>query len=231
MVVAYLVARQPEKAQQLLGELDKAMMPSPGVSGTLGLPCHTNDPAWETGSTTIFVPSQAWYLFGAWRFNPMSPQDYRCRLGDLNEDGRTDFRDFSRLARDLSQQQSLADIAPLPAGDGRTDLLDLALLAENWLAATRIPPLPGQAANPSPADGAANQGLAKVLSWTAGSDTTAHDVYFGTTDPPAFQASQSDTTYDPGPLARASTYYWRIDQINQWGKTTGRVWTFRTAKR
>lgn len=231
MVVAYHVGRQPGKAEQFLSELDKAMMPSPRYPDTVGLPCHTNDPAWATGSTNIFVPSQAWYLFGAWRFNPMSPEGYRRRLGDLDEDGRTDFKDFCLLAQRWSQQKPLADIAPQPSGDDRTDFLDLAQLARNWLTATQIPPLPGQAANPDPPDGTPNVGMTKILSWTAGSDATSHDVYFGSTDPPVLQSNQSHATYDPGRLNADRVYYWRVDEVNQWGKTTGQVWTFRTVGR
>ena len=40
-------------------------------------------------------------------------------------------------------------------------------------------PLPGQASLPSPADAAIDVALDATLSWTAGSDATSHDVYFG----------------------------------------------------
>ncbi len=92
-------------------------------------------------------------------------------------------------------------------------------------------PLPDirQARNPNPADGATRVSRTADLSWTAGSDATSHDVYFGTTSPGIFQGNQTVTTFDPGTMAYSTTYYWRIDEISNGGKTTtGIVWRFRT---
>lgn len=90
--------------------------------------------------------------------------------------------------------------------------------------------LPGQASNPIPADGVTDVSIEADLSWIAGSDTTSHDVYFGTTDPPLFAQNQSGTTYDPGTLAYETTYYWRIDEVGPGGVTEGTVWSFTTAR-
>jgi len=91
-------------------------------------------------------------------------------------------------------------------------------------------PLPGQASNPNPADGATNVSIDADLNWTAGSDTTSHDVYFGT-DPlnlPLVSEGQSTTTFDPGTLLYETPYYWRIDEIGPGGVTEGTVWYFTT---
>jgi hypothetical protein len=90
------------------------------------------------------------------------------------------------------------------------------------------PPLPGQAGNPSPADSATDVAVSADLSWTAGSDATGHDVYFGTISPGSFQGNQTATTFDPGIMANDTTYYWRIDEINATGTTIGSVWNFTT---
>jgi hypothetical protein len=87
---------------------------------------------------------------------------------------------------------------------------------------------PGQATNPSPADSATDVDIDADLSWTAGSGSTSSDVYFGTTSPGAFQGNQTATTFDPGTMANDTTYYWRIDEINTEGTTTGAVWSFTT---
>ncbi|MHC4736742.1 MAG: choice-of-anchor Q domain-containing protein, partial [Planctomycetota bacterium] len=84
------------------------------------------------------------------------------------------------------------------------------------------------ATNPNPANGARRVTITAELSWTAGADATSHDVYFGTTSPGMFQGNQSGTTFDPGTMAYSTTYYWRIDELNQGGTTTGTVWSFRT---
>jgi len=86
----------------------------------------------------------------------------------------------------------------------------------------------GEASNPSPADGATDAIITADLSWTAGSYATSHDVYFGTTSPPPFVCNQTDTIFDPGTMVYSTKYYWRIDEVNKWGKTTGQVWSFTT---
>jgi len=87
---------------------------------------------------------------------------------------------------------------------------------------------PGQASNPSPANGATSVGITTDLSWTAGSGATSHDVYFGTASPGTFRGNQAGTTYDTGTMANGTTYYWRIDEKNANGTTTGAVWSFTT---
>ncbi len=91
-----------------------------------------------------------------------------------------------------------------------------------------VTPLPGQATNPNPADSATDVGVGADLSWTAGSNATSRDVYFGTSSPGTFQDNQSTTTFDPGIMAYETTYYWRIDAVNAGGTTTGTVWSFTT---
>jgi len=87
---------------------------------------------------------------------------------------------------------------------------------------------PGKATNPSPANGAT--GVAPTgtsLSWTAGTDATSHDVYFGTVSPGTFIGNQVGTSYAIlGTMAQSKTYYWRIDEKNSVGTTTGDIWSF-----
>ena len=90
--------------------------------------------------------------------------------------------------------------------------------------------MPGKASNPSPATGATGVATSPSLTWTAGSDAASHDVYFGTGNPPAFVKNQTSASFAPtGPLANSGTYYWRIDERNGAGVTTGTVWSFTTA--
>lgn len=88
---------------------------------------------------------------------------------------------------------------------------------------------PDKATNPSPAD-LARGVTSTVLSWTAGAEATSHNVYFGTVSPGVFQGNQTATTFNIGPLELGATYYWRIDEVNAYGTTTGDVWSF-TAQR
>jgi hypothetical protein len=152
----------------------------------------------------------------------------QAKTPDLDEDGKVDFIDFSRLAQYWRRQEESVDIAPPPLGDGTVNRKDLAAFARDWLTATGIPPLPGPATIPHPSDGATNVDINYDLSWTAGSDAISHKVYFGTTNPPPFIGSQTTVIYDPGEMPENTGHYWRIDEVNLWGTTTGIVWRFTT---
>ena len=90
---------------------------------------------------------------------------------------------------------------------------------------------PAKATNPNPSNGATGIATSPTLIWTAGSGATSHDVYFGTDSTPdstEFIGNQASTSYSPGTLANNTTYYWRIDEKNASGTTTGDVWSFTT---
>jgi len=105
---------------------------------------------------------------------------------------------------------------------------DLAGLVGNWLASTE-PPQPGQASNPEPVYEAIYVSRTADLSWTVGAGAASYDVYFGTTTGPGtFQGNQSTVIFDPGTMAFSKKYHWRIDSVNDWGKTVGDTWNFTT---
>ncbi len=85
---------------------------------------------------------------------------------------------------------------------------------------------PDKAADPEPANFTTDVPLVTVLSWAAGAGAVSHDVYFGTTSPGTFQGNQAAATFDPGLLQLGQTYYWRVDEVNAYGTTTGDTWSF-----
>jgi hypothetical protein len=88
-------------------------------------------------------------------------------------------------------------------------------------------PLPGEALNPDPANHAVNVLATVNLNWTPGQFATSHDVYFGTVNPPPFFANQTALGFDPpGDLTAGITYYWQIDERNDFGLAPGEVWEF-----
>ncbi|MHC4558587.1 MAG: hypothetical protein ACYS80_14940 [Planctomycetota bacterium] len=103
---------------------------------------------------------------------------------------------------------------------------DFAQLAANWGAALEIPP--GRAGNPNPPDGAIGVSINADLIWSPDAYVNSHDVYFGISNPPPFIRNQIATTFDPGVLAGITTYFWRIDEVNPSGTTTGTLWSFTT---
>ena len=81
---------------------------------------------------------------------------------------------------------------------------------------------------PYPADGAEGVLLGSSLIWAPGATAATNDVYFGTTNPPAFAASVEAVPYYPGPLEPGTTYYWQVDAVEADGTTkhSSEVWSF-----
>jgi len=110
----------------------------------------------------------------------------------------------------------------------RTDEIAAGCEAKGAVWSFRTPPLPGQAGNPSPNNAATDVDRTALLVWTAGSFAASHDVYFGTTNPPTFRGNQTGTIYDTELMDADTIYYWRIDEKNVCGTTTGVLWNFET---
>jgi len=93
-----------------------------------------------------------------------------------------------------------------------------------------VPPM--TAYEPDPADGAESVELDVELNWTAGFGSKLHTVYFGDNFDDVNTATvglpQGTTTYTPGPLKLAKTYYWRVDEFDGIDTYKGDVWSFTT---
>ena len=103
-----------------------------------------------------------------------------------------------------------------------------------------------KASNPAPADGAVYMDTWATLSWTTGHDAVSHDVYMSenladveNSDPNAFQGSFDKLTAYfivgfpgfpiPDGLVPGTTYYWRVDEINEENSNSpwvGDIWSF-----
>lgn len=91
---------------------------------------------------------------------------------------------------------------------------------------------PRTAYSPSPADGEDYVDPNVVLSWEPGFDAKLHTVFFGddydTVNDAVAGAPQGVTTYTPGTLESATTFYWRIDEFHGFETLKGEVWSFST---
>jgi hypothetical protein len=95
--------------------------------------------------------------------------------------------------------------------------------------------IPVYAREPNPASGATDVALDLDLSWRAGREAASHDVYLSTDeqaviDGTAAAATVTGASYS-STLDLASTYYWRIDEVNEAETPTtwqGDVWNFST---
>jgi len=91
---------------------------------------------------------------------------------------------------------------------------------------------PKTAYSPEPADGGELVELDSKLNWAEGFGGKLHTVYFGDNFDDVSNAAvglpQGLTTYDPGPLEQAKTYYWRVDEFDAIATYKGNVWSFTT---
>ena len=104
---------------------------------------------------------------------------------------------------------------------------------EASLSPRQISFLPGQASNPTPAEGVVDVDVNIILKWAAGFDAVSHNVFFGTSvddmDTMLVSLHQAGTEFDLERLDYEFTYYWRIDEVNSDGEViTGVVWIFTT---
>jgi len=85
---------------------------------------------------------------------------------------------------------------------------------------------------PDPADGAESVSVDVQLSWTRGYGAKLHTVYFGESfnevDSVTGGLPQGTTTFTPGALKMAKTYYWRVDESDGIETVKGEVWSFTT---
>jgi hypothetical protein len=65
-----------------------------------------------------------------------------------------------------------------------------------------------------------------ILRWKQGLNTLSYDVYFDTTNPPPFVGNFSAPKFTPPAIEKGTTYYWRINAVNDNGVTEGPVWSF-----
>ncbi len=103
--------------------------------------------------------------------------------------------------------------------------------------------LPVTARHPNPSNGARDVKQITTLSWRPGDYAASHQVYFGTdeeavrnadTASPEYKGTKilGSQSYDPGKLQWDTTYYWRVDEVNNvypdspW---VSNVWSFTTA--
>ncbi len=100
----------------------------------------------------------------------------------------------------------------------------------------------GAVGGPEPANGAVEVKQTAILSWMPGIYAASHQVYFGTDEEAVKNADTGSAeykgtkalgseSYDPGKLEWDTTYYWRIDEVNDVNPDSpwkGNFWSFTT---
>ncbi|MBN1805810.1 MAG: LamG domain-containing protein [Sedimentisphaerales bacterium] len=101
----------------------------------------------------------------------------------------------------------------------------------------------GAVRHANPSNGAVNVTQTVVLNWTPSDYAASHQVYFGTDNVALRNADTGSSeykgdrnlgseSYDPGKLEWNTSYYWRIDEVNNAHPDSpwiGPVWSFTTA--
>ncbi|MGA2916665.1 MAG: metallophosphoesterase [Sedimentisphaerales bacterium] len=175
-------------------------------------------------------------LADCWLQNPTSLEPY----AGISGDNIVDFFDYALLSQNWMNRAN-----PVFKGNHDANSFNPGLLAFNTTYYWRVDEVngpnmvkgdvwsfttqSGKAFNPSPASGATGVVVNPTLSWSAGYGATSHNVYFGTTNPPASIGNQTAVTYNPSTLANSTVYYWRIDEVGGSGTVTGDLWSFTTA--
>ncbi len=110
------------------------------------------------------------------------------------------------------------------------------LLAQYGLSEVRFLNIPVFAREPSPNLGAMDVDVNVTLGWRAGREAAMHNVYVSTDEQAVIDGNApvvtvSDTSHSASLLDLNSTYYWRIDEVNDAETPTtwqGDVWDFTT---
>ncbi len=153
------------------------------------------------------------------------------------------FDDVSNAAEGLPQGATTYTPGPLKLGKTyywRVDEFDIieTFKGDVWSFTTQ-----GAVVSLKPANGAVDVKQTQILSWSPGDFAASHEVYFGAdkevvrnadTGSPEYKGTRDlgSQSYDPGKLEWETTYYWRVDEVNNANPDSpwiGPVWSFTTA--
>ncbi len=161
--------------------------------------------------------------------------------------GETDFDLTTEWAEYYMTSASQSDDVKLElwcAAALDTFWIDFVYMYEGDYVAGISPTPPLKATDPDPANGAIIEQTWVNLSWTAGDLAVSHDIYLGDDfdavrdgTPDTFRGNQAGTFFTvgfpgfpyPDGLVPGTTYYWRIDEVNQADPNSpwvGDVWSF-----
>jgi len=205
-------------------------------------------------------PNEAWieYQFASpyklhemlvWNYNgPSNLWGYG--LKDVNITYSMDGEKWDQISDVFEKATGTADYLPnttVEFGEVAAKMVRITANSLNWygfgppfnqygLSEVRFMQLPVNARKPDPEDGDTDVSINKVLGWMAGREAAEHKVYFSddeqsVIDGTAPAETVSDTSYSPLTLDLGSTYYWRVDEVNNANAIPvweGATWSFTT---
>jgi len=108
------------------------------------------------------------------------------------------------------------------------------ILAQYSLSEVRFLSVPVSAREPNPAVGATDVAVDVTLGWRAGRQAASHNVYVSTDEQAVIDGNApvtvvTETSHGPLSLDLGSTYYWRVDEVNEANPDSlweGDIWSF-----
>jgi Concanavalin A-like lectin/glucanases superfamily/NedA-like, galactose-binding domain len=208
----------------------------------LGVPTGS-DPVWlEYGFDTVCKLDEMLI----WNYNAPSELGLGFGLKDVTVEYSTDGAAWSALRDvELGQAPGTPDYAAntvINLGGVAAQYVRL-IIHTSWgmtdqygLSEVRFFHIPTRARYPRPADGETGVDVDLILGWSAGREATVHEVHLSNSAPlvatgAALVDSVTVNRYALRPLDLGTTYYWRIDEINQARSPSswqGDIWTFTT---
>jgi len=218
---------------------------------------HSNDPAamWLSGMgdptpSIQFEFDRTYKLHELWVWNSNQSVESFVGLGakDVTIEVSTDANDWTVLEGTPAFAQAAGQ-----NGYAHNTTIDLAgtlaqyvkltitagygMIPQYGLSEVRFLYIPTHAREPQPEDGATDVAVDAVLKWRAGREAASHQVTLST-DPDAVAEGAGavdtvDASRDPGGLDLATTYYWKVVEVNETETPpahTGDTWSFATAE-
>lgn len=109
-------------------------------------------------------------------------------------------------------------------------------LGQYGLSEVQFQQIPTFAREPQPTDGESEVSIDPALSWRVGREAVTHQVHFGMDETKVAQGDAmvdvvTENRYEPGQLDVGTTYYWRVDEVNEAEAVStwqGDLWSFTT---
>ncbi|MBN1362773.1 MAG: hypothetical protein JW993_19400 [Sedimentisphaerales bacterium] len=182
-----------------------------------------------------------------WNFNTVYESLIGFGLKDITVEYSTEADDWMTLGDfQVPRAPGLPDYVGVPIDLGGIAAKSLRInVQSNWggrtwygLSEVRFYHVPVLAREPKPASGATDVSANATLDWRTGREAATHEVYFGTDEEAvvngtAIVDSVAASAYDPGPLNLGTTYYWKINEVNEAevpGAWESDVWSFSTTE-
>ena len=181
-----------------------------------------------------------------WNYNVQFELLLGFGLKDVTVEYSTDGAEWMLLGDvELSQATARADYranTTVDFGDAAVKYVRLTVnsgwgpMGQYGLSEVRFLYVPVQPREPQPADGATDVSPDAVLTWRAGREAASHEVHLGideqgVTDGAMLVDTVTEASYTPGDLEFGTTYYWKINEVNEAETTSvweGDLWSFST---